>query len=139
MAIPLTNLQKARVVEQIQRNLVQLQGDMVRNANTHKAMVTAQSPDVTTLAGFVQDCAASYLTRLQWVIDLRNNPTRKARLLEMLALMGWTEADIVDVVTALRSAAIALRDAPKTSYAEITAACDAVLAAVDAPDSLWPE
>lgn len=139
MAIPLTRLHKARVVDQIRQNLVGLQQDMVRNAKSHKTMAAAQSPPRATLAVFVLDSATEYLRRLQWVIDLQNDPTRKARMIEILTSMGWTEADIVDVVVPLRQAAIALRDASKNTYAQIVAACDQLLAAVDAPDSLWPE
>ena len=139
MAIPLTNLHKGRVVEQIRQNLIGLQNDMRHNALTHRAMAQAQSPALAILQGFVADAAAAYLTRMQWLIDLRNAPVRRQRLLDILTLMGWTEADITDAATPLRAAAVALRDAPKTSYAEIVTACDAVLASVDAPESLWPE
>lgn len=139
MAIPLTNLHKGRIVEQIQQNLVGLQNDIRLNAFAHKAMAQAQSPDLATLQKYVADCVAEYLKRFKWVIDLRADPVRKARLLDALTKYGWTEADIVDVVTPMRAAVIALRDAPRTTYAQIVSACDAVIAAVEPPDSLWPE
>jgi len=127
------------VIEQIRQNLIGLQNDMRRNAATHKAMAQAQSPQLAVLQQFVADASAAYLTRLQWLIDLRNTPAKRQRLIDILTLMGWTETDITDVATPLRQAAIALRDALQTSYAEIITACDAVLVAVDAPESLWPE
>ncbi len=116
-----------------------MQLDMVKNALAHKAMALAQSPNLATLQTFVRDTALNYLALLQRVIDLRDDPVKRQRLLDTLAKMGWTEADIVDVLTALRLVAIALRDAPRTTYAEIVIACDAVLASVAMPDSLWPE
>lgn len=139
MAVPLTNLHKNRVVEQIRTVLMNLQTAMRNNAIAHKAMAQAQSPDLVTLQGFVSACALTYLGNLQWIIDLRNDPVKKQRLLDIVTLLGWTESDITSVVTPLRQAAVALRDAPRTTYAEIIAACDALLTSVDAPPTLWPE
>lgn len=139
MAIPRTKLHNSRVADQIKSNIIQLQQDMVRNAQAHKAMAQAQSPPLVTLAQFVADTAASYLTRLQWVIDLQADPIRKARVITIIESWGWTEADITDVVVPLRQAAVALRDAPRTAFAQIITACDAMLASVGPPDSLWPE
>lgn len=139
MAVRVTAIHKRRIINQIEQNLTGLQRDMVNNAKMHKEMAVAQSPDVATLSTFVQDCALEYLRRLQWVIDLRNNPVRRQRLLDMIASAGWVEQDVIDYVQDLRQAAIALRDAPRTTYAEITAACDTLLASVPLPESLWPE
>jgi hypothetical protein len=136
--IPITSLQNARVVDQIRQNLMNLQRDLLANAASHKAMAQTQIP-LAQLQQNVADCAADYLRRLQWLIDLRNDPVRRARLLDILTKMNWTEADITDVATPLRQAAVGLRDAPRTSYAEIIAACDSLTAFVDKPDSLWPE
>lgn len=139
MPITLSSLQKRRVFQQVEKNLVGLQLDMYQNAQTWKAMATAQNPPVATLRTFMNDGAAAYLTRLQWIIDLRNDANRRQRLLDILATQGINETEIVTYVTELRNAAIALRDAPKGGYAAMTTACDALLASVDAPESLWPE
>lgn len=139
MAITINSIGKRRLVNQIEQNLTGLQRDMNSNALTHKAMAQAGSPALPVLQSFVADAAASYLTRLQWIISLRNDAVRRQRLLDVLAAAGWTETEVVDYVTALRNAAIALRDAPRSTYAEIITACDAMLAAVDKPESLWPE
>ncbi len=139
MSTPLTNLHAFRVLDQIRQTLINTQRDMIANAKANKLSAQAQSPSVVILAQFVADCAASYLAHLQWIIDLRNDSVKEQRLLDALAKWGWAESDVVDVVTALRAPAVALRDAPKTTYVQIISACDAVLAAVDAPQSLWPE
>jgi hypothetical protein len=139
MAITLTNIHKRRLISQIEQNLTGLQRDMHNNAVGHRAMAVAQNPAAAELRGYMDDCANTYLARLQWIIGLRNAPERRQRLVDMLATVGWTEQEIVDYVTELRNAAIALRDATKNNYAQIIAACDAMLAAVDMPESLWPE
>src|SRR3990167_9227020 len=138
MAIPITTIQKRRVAKQIEDNLTGLQRDMRNNALTHKAMAAAQSPELAKLQAYVADSAQSYLRRLQWIIDLRGNAGRRQQLVDILATTGVAEQELVDPVTALRSVAVALRDADKSDHAAITTACDAVLAAVDAPMSLWP-
>src|SRR3990167_9389087 len=127
MAIPRTRLHMLRVVDQIRQNLLGLQRDMLNNAAAHKAMAQAQVPDFAKLKTFVDDSATSYLRRLQWLIDLRNDSVKRQRLLDMLALMGWTETDITDVAAPLLLAAIALRDAPRTTYAEIVTFCDQLI------------
>lgn len=137
--IPITKIHASRVVDQIQANLVGLQRDMVANATIHKQMAQAQSPDVSTLTIQVHDCALAYLRRLQWLIDLRADATKRQRMLSIITAMGWSETDITDVATPLFQAARDLRDAPKTSFTEIITACDAVLAEVSMPDTLWPE
>jgi hypothetical protein len=139
MAITQTRLHASRVVDQIRQNLTNLQIAMRRNAETHKAMAQAQSPSLSVLQTFVADCATRYLGNIQWIADLRADATRRTRMLNALTLMGWDESDIVDVATDLRNAALALQAAPINTYAEIIAACDAVIATVDAPESLWPE
>lgn len=135
----MTNLHRTRVVEQVITILRNVQKDMRRNATVHKQMAQAQTPDHQTLKTYVNDCAATYLQNLQLIIDRRGDAVKKQQMLDILTKMGWTESDIVDTLVPLRQAAIALRDAPRSTYAEIITACDNVLSAVDAPDSLWPE
>lgn len=139
MAITINSISKRRLINQIEQNLTGLQRDMHNNALSHKAMAQAQSPALAVLQSFVADCVAQYLRRLQWIIDLRSDPARRQRLVDMLASAGWTEQEVIDYVTALRNAAIALRDAPRATFAQINNACDAMTAAVDKPESLWEE
>jgi len=137
--VPLTNIDKYRVFHQISKNLTQLQRDIVNNAQTHKTMALAQSPSVPVLASFLNDAAASYLTRLQWCIDLRADVTKKAQLIDLLNKFGMTEVDITDKVTPLVTGATAIQNANKTTYAQIINICNTILSTVDAPFSLWPE
>lgn len=139
MSIPITNLQKDRIVDQISRNLIGLQTDVRNNAIAHKAMANAQSPDLATLQSFVTDCIAEYQRRLKWCSDLRADPVRKQRLVDALTDRGWVEADVTDIFDALSVIITALSVTSRKSYLEISVACDATIASTNPPDSLWPE
>lgn len=137
--IPRTNLHKGRIVEQARMMLLNLQRSMRANAEAHRAMALAQSPDFSTLKGFVESCAATYLLNLQRLVELRSDPEKRQRFADALTQIGWTESDILDVATPLRQAAVALRDAPRANYADIVSSSDSLLQFVDAPETLWPE
>lgn len=139
MAIGIKAFHKERVANQVTQNIIGLQIDMVRNANTWKAMALAQNPPIATLRQYLNDAAANYLTRLQWVIDLRADAVKRQRLIDILTARGWDEQEVVDTVTTLRNVAVQLRDAPKGSYAVVITICDAILAAIEPAESLWPE
>lgn len=139
MATIRTLLHAARIVDQIRQNLISLQSDMVRNATTWKAMAQAQSPTLVTLQGYMHTAATSYLTRLGWYTTLQGDPVKRQRVLDELARRGWTEADITDIGTALNATANQLDGAALATYAACITACDGIIAAVSAPDTLWPE
>src|SRR5260221_343733 len=137
MPVPLTLLHQQRVVDQIRQNLVGVQRDMINNAKAHLAMAQAQSPDIATLLGFVRGVASQYLTRLGWITTLRNNPTQEAWVLAAMTRMGWSESDIVNVVTPLLTAANSLNNAALVTYADVISACNQLIAFIDVPPSLW--
>lgn len=138
MAIRQTHLHLKRAIDQIERNLVGLQRDLRDNAAKHKAMAQSQSPNLATLQSFIADCLTQYNRRLGWLVAIRQHPQWPAVRAAYVA-MGGTEADVVDVYTDIKAAVDALAVADVSSYAAIITACDAVLATVDAPLSLWPE
>lgn len=139
MPITPTNLHFERVVDQVRRNIIGLQLDMRTNASIHLGRAEAQSPDFSGLKQDVTATAADYLRRLQWVTDLQNDPTKKAQLVSIITKMGWVLSDITSVIVPLQAAATALSNATLTNYQDIITACNTILAAVDAPPSLWPE
>jgi hypothetical protein len=139
MPIPQTRLHANRVLEQIMNNVIGLQRDMKNNAQTHRAMAVAQSPDIATLRRFVDDAAASYLTRLDWGTSIVNTPAKLTILNSTLSRVGLVLTDITDITDALEDEALALQAASKNSFEEIIAACDTVLAEINLPESLWPE
>lgn len=137
--IPTTNLQKDRIVDQISANMIGLQRDIRSNASMHKAMAQAQSPDLGILQGFVNDCISEYQRRLKWCDDLRADPARRQRLLDALTDRGWAETDITDISGALLTIVGSFSALSRTSYPEISTACDFILSNTTPPDSLWPE
>jgi hypothetical protein len=137
--IPITKLHLARVFEQMQRNLINLQNDLRRNATAHKQMALAQSPDLVTLQTFINDGILQYLRRLKWVADHLSDVERKKSLLNYIAAFGIEEKDITDLSVALHSAVVVLSNTKRSTYTEIVEACDVLLASVNAPESLWAE
>lgn len=140
MPVPRTNIHAARVVDQIAQNLHGLQRDMYQNALAHKSMAQAQAPDLQTLTTYVKDSAGQYVRRLQWVVDIqRPEHASSGSVSDQLAKRGWSRSDITDIVDHLLPVATKLQNAALGSYADVMVACDALLAHVDAPPSLWPE
>lgn len=126
------NLNLLLQIQQATRNLAT---NMRSNANTHIAMANAASPDVTTLGTFVTDSAASYnrilSTARSWVTA--NN----AQATAAVGLIGATLADLNTYVTPLQTAATALAAADVSTYAAIITACNALLATVPAPNTVF--
>ncbi len=139
MSIPITNLQKDRIVDQISTNMIGLQRDIRANAQAHKAMAQAQSPSLGILQGFIADCISEYQRRLKWCTDLLSDTIRRQRLLDALTDRGWVETDVTDIYDALNIIVNNFSTVPKTNYSEISTACDTLLTSVTPPDSLWPE
>jgi hypothetical protein len=139
MSIATSAFHDQRVVAQFTQNLVGLQKDIASNCAAHLAMAQAQSPNLATLQTFIADCVTQYNRRAQWMTDWQADSTKIARLQAALARIGMTIQDIIDLAQPMRAAVIAFNSAPKTSYAEIVSACNALGAAVNMPPSLWPE
>lgn len=139
MAVPVTQLHILRVMLQADQNLSGLQKDMRQNAQTWLAMAQAQSPDVTTLAGFMNAAAASYQTRLGWVSTIQADATNWPKIQTMAAALGIAGADFSGVINPLTTVANQLGPADKSTFAAIIAACNSIIAAIPAPLSLWPE
>lgn len=117
---------------QATRNLA---SNMIRNANTHIAMANAQSPDLPTLTQFVTDAANSY-----GAIISASTTWANANLPQMTAtcaLIGATLTDLGNYSAPLTSAVAALKGADKSSYAAIITACNAVIATVPPPASIF--
>lgn len=139
MTIPVTQIHILRLLLQAERNLSQLQGDMRGNAIAWKAAATAQSQPVATLAQWMNDAAAQYQIRLGWLVTAQADAANWARLSAMWTLIGGTGADFTGMTTPLQAVADQLGPVAKGSYAQIIGACDQIIAAINAPLSLWPE
>jgi hypothetical protein len=139
MSITYSAFQTLRVLNQIMQNMTGLQHDMVANANTWNAMAVAQNPDALTIAQYMHDAAASYETRLGWVLNYRNTSPNWNAVAAMYAALGGVGADVVTLYNEMKAVADALSVASITTYPQIQTACGQITAAVQAPDSLWPE
>jgi hypothetical protein len=139
MAITLTKFHVFRVLNQLMANLVGVQSDMLRNAKSWKAMATAQSPDITTLATFMRDAAGEYQRRLQWVADYRNTSPNWAAVSAMFQALGGDPTEATTMYQQMKNVADQLAAASITTYAQATSACNQIIAAITPPDSLWPE
>ena len=138
MAIPVTNLNILYVMLQCQQNLNGLQRDMRNNALTWLAQAQAQSVPVATLAGFMNNAAASYQNRLGWLTTLEADPNWPA-IGAMWGKLGGTAQDFSNVITPLTAVVNQLGPVDKSTYAAIITACNEIIAAINAPLSLWPE
>ena len=139
MAVPQTKLHANRVLDQIMDNVVGLQRDIANNAQTWLAMANAQSPPVSTLAQFMNDAAASYQTRIGWLTSIVNTPAKLTILTNTCSRIGLAVTDITDITDALASGASQLAAANKSTFAQIITICNAIIAGINLPDSLWPE
>lgn len=139
MAFTGNGLEDIRLVQQAVQLIVNYAANMRSNANTHIAMANAQSPDLTTLAGFVSSAASEYQRLLDLLQTAVTTDPTKTKLLDGLARMNCVSTDITTPGTAMINAADALAAADKSSYAAIIAACNNLLAAVPQPASVWPE
>jgi hypothetical protein len=138
MAVPVTILHALRNLLQIQQSLVQLQRDMRNNANAWIAMANTQSPTVLIVAGFMNNAATAYQTRLQWLTTFQDDPNWTATK-NLYLLLGGTASDFTDMVSPMQQVANQLGPATKNTYAQIISLCNQILAAIDAPPTLWPE
>lgn len=139
MAVTVTKLQIFRVVDQIITALVGMQRDMVNNANAWAAQAVAQSPDIVTLSKHMADAAASYERILGWILAYKNTSQNWTAVVTMYVAIGGSANDVVNHYTTLKTVADALSAANITTYAQVTNACNQILAAVSKPDSIWPE
>jgi hypothetical protein len=141
VAISQTTVHVAHVVEQIIRNLRGLHRDMRDNAQSWKTMAAVQNPTVAILRSYMADAVVSYQTRLSWVNDYKNTNANWPAVMAMMTAQGMDTADVAALYSQLKTVADQLQAAAPTltTYASINGACDQILAAVQAPDSLWPE
>lgn len=128
----MNRLLQARILGQVQHNLVGLQRDMVRNKAAHVAMLACGNPPKAKVEEFVADCEKDYARRLGWVEEWLDDEAQRDVIDNALTVAGFTEADIRDLTAQLRAQVDAMR-AAKT----VEGALKAIT--IEAPGSLWPE
>ncbi len=139
MSIPVTRVHYFRAVDQCMQNVPGLQGEIRRLAQTWLVQAQTQERPLDELAGAIQSGAANFLRRLAYFPTLQADTVAYAGVLAVLTQLGGTESDVTEPLMAMLPVVEALSAADLGSFAAIEAACSAVIDAVQAPVSLWPE
>lgn len=139
MTIPVTRVHYLRVVDQCMNNVPGLQRDILRNAQAWIGYAQAQAYPVETLAGMVASAIGQINLFLGCYTALQADPVYYAAVIGVLGQLGGQESDITEPVAAMAAVVSTLAAADMSSYAAIEVACNAVVAAVQPPLSLWPE
>lgn len=129
----MSTINAKRILDQVYQNLIGLQRDMRSNAEAWKS--SARTVPNDTITSWMNDAAAQYLRRLAW----RADDATWQKAVSMHTTLGGDYAEFKAMSAPMKAAAEALAKADKSTPKQIVAACDAMLAAVPAPQSLWPE
>jgi hypothetical protein len=137
MAIALTDAHRKRMLEQVQMGVLNLQDSVARNAATHRQWAINEMP-LSELQEAIANTIQAYIRIRTRLRNFRNNVADQA-----FADVG---ADIRLDLTVLRYTWEALSgfivtfdNMPKTTYEEIIAACDYLIANVNPAPSVWEE
>jgi hypothetical protein len=138
MAITLTDAHRKMMIEQAQTGVLNLQMSVHNNAVTHKQWAINESISLAELQQRITDTLAAYesvRSKLRHFRDvtipgdsgfLSVGDSLKLTL-QSVGSIGQEVADHIDVFAAM----------PRTGRAEIIAACDYLIANVDALPSVW--
>ena len=110
-----------------------LRRDIRSNAAFYLAEIARGRP-VGQLAALVAQHAGEYLALIGGLDLYISDATRRAKLLDGLAVFSINQATASAQLSALRTAAEGQRDAPRTSYAEITTLANSILSGLAAYD-----
>lgn len=116
------------------RWLSNVRRNLRENAAAYKVQAAVQGADLTKIAAVMTADATELLKTIAAVKDIASTPARRTKLTDYLTIFGVTLANANAAVTELENAAVALRDASKTTKAQIDAAADAVLSSVTSHD-----
>jgi len=139
MAIGVTQIHIRRVLRQCDIALTNMHRDMRNNAIAWKTAATAQTTPQATLAGWMNNAAAIYQSTLAQFTALQADAVNWPKVRDMFITQGGSVADFTAMMTPMTAVANQLGPADKSTYAAIITACNQILAAVEAPLSLWPE
>lgn len=140
MAITATGFHAFRVLSQIERVLTNTQLGVRRNAQAWKRMVTKSVP-AADITKFMSDAASEWQRHLAALLAFRNTHPNWEKVSSMLTALGVDPQEMTAMYQELKTVVDQLATATATprSYAQINSICDQMIAAVQAPDSLWAE
>lgn len=111
-------------------------GAAVIDAATGEEVETVSLPKIQE---YINDSAGLYISNMQWVSDLLNDPALPVEVVDALSSKGYKADDFHEAISALTPAAEAVRDADTSSHEAIIASCDSLAAAAQKIPSIWPE
>lgn len=138
MAIPITDAHRKLMIEQAQTGVLNMQRSVYANAMTHKNWAQSQTVQLLELQQKISatiDAYEAIRSRLRHFRDVVI-PSDPAYLqvgdslkltMQSVGTLGQQIADHIDIFAAM----------PRTSYAEIIAACDYLIDNVNPPPSIW--
>jgi len=138
MPITVTDLHRKKMIADAERAVLNLQRSVANNAVTHKQWAADESLPLQQLQTRINDTVAAYeqtRSKLRTFRDvtipadtsiLTVGAAIKADV-QSVGSVGQEVADHIDVFAAM----------PRTTFAEIIAACDYLIANVNPPQSIW--
>ena len=134
----MATIEADKLTERVLHYFERTRSNLRSNAMLYKAQLVA-GRTVRQVADVATADALLYIRNLGQIKAIDDTPARRAKLTDGLTQRGITIADLRAEYATLRAAAVAQRDAAKTTAAEINAMADATLAAVteyDMPDQM---
>lgn len=134
----MATIETDKLAERVLYYFERTRSNLRSNAARYKLMLLA-GRTVAEVAAVALSDANLYILNLGKIKTIDDTPARRTKLVDGLTARGITITDVRNEYTTLRAAAVAQRDAPKTTAAEINAMADATLAAVaeyDMPDQM---
>ncbi|MDR4518961.1 MAG: hypothetical protein MRK00_16445 [Nitrosomonas sp.] len=138
MPIQHTDAHRKMLVEQAAQGVIGLQRDVANNAAVHKQWAVTESVPLADLQAKITDVLAAYEWRRAKLRHFRDviipsDPgflTVGDQLMLTMQSVGGLAAEVADHIDAFDAM-------PRTTYAEIVAACDYLIANVQPPVSIW--
>ena len=137
MAIALTDAHRKRMLEQVQNGVLNLQNSVASNAATHKQWAINEMP-LSELQEAIANTIQAYIAIRTRLRNFRNNVADQA-FLNVGADIRLDLTSLRDTWEALSGFIVTFNNMPKTTYEEIIAACDYLIANVNPAPSVWEE
>ena len=119
------------------QNMEGLRNDMRRNAQAYSSDVQSGRLTIAQVQDVARADAGQYQRRLKWMVDIFNNPTRRARLIGGITAIAGDVQELIDAYTQMKAVADQQEVVAWTTSVQIDAAVAALLAAVPAHDRVF--
>lgn len=138
MTIPITNLQKKQMILEAENGVLNLQRAAHREPQLFKSWAQNEAMDAGEISGKINTWLmqiSNMRDRLRHFRDvtIANDPS----IVTLGETIGISVQDVDTVGQQVAAAIDAFAGMPRSTYAEIIAACDYLIGAVDEPPSVW--